>query len=311
MEDFIKYIESKNHTKSTQKAYIRLVEQFLKWYRQDPINCTKKDILDYLAYLKKHTRQQNISRRSSIIALNHYFTALAQADTINRNPVAFIKMRGANKKHLHKIYTPEELDQFFDNYYLLFVRNYDSSHIPKNQRKQSELNRQRNAVILSVLINQGIRTSEINTIELTDLDLIKATIKIRNKRTADRTLPLKATQIGLFYNYLQNIRPQLLEYQTIENEKLFLLLPKCSKRTTNNDTLNYIFKPLKKHIKTIDKQFINFQQVRASVITFWIKTHGLRKAQHLAGHRNIGSTENYQQNNIDNLIDDINKLHPF
>jgi hypothetical protein len=31
----------------------------------------------------------------------------------------------------------------------------------------------------------------------------------------------------------------------------------------------------------------------------------------MAGHRYISSTENYLPNNIDDLIDDIKKLHPF
>ena len=114
--EFIKYMESKNHAKRTQESYLKLVEQFLQWYKEDPINCTKKDILDYLAHLKKHTRQQNVSRRSSITALNHYFISLMQTGIINRNPVANIKMRGANKKRLYKIYTPDELTQLADNF---------------------------------------------------------------------------------------------------------------------------------------------------------------------------------------------------
>jgi len=311
MEEFITYMESKNHAPSTQEAYIRLVKKFLQWYKQDPINCTKSDILNYLAHLKKHTRQQNVSRSSSIIALNHYFTALMQVDMTNKNPVAFIKMRGVNRKRLYKIYTPEELDTLFDAYYQLFVRNYDDRHIPKNQQKQASLNRQRNAVILSLLVYQGIRTSEINTIEIDDLDLIRASIKIRNKKAGERVLQLKATQIGLLINYLQNIRPQLSEYHTAESEKLFLLLPACGSRKTDNETLKHVFKPFSRQVKTIDRQFLNFQQLRASVITFWIKTQGLRKAQHLAGHSAITSTENYQPNNIDNLTDDISRLHPF
>jgi site-specific recombinase XerD len=102
MTEFIKYMESKNHSKRTQQSYLKYVELFLKWYKMDAINCTKKNVLDYLAYLKKHTKQQNNSRRSSITALNHYFTALLQAGEIDKNPVAFIKMRGANKNTFTK-----------------------------------------------------------------------------------------------------------------------------------------------------------------------------------------------------------------
>jgi hypothetical protein len=110
---------------------------------------------------------------------------------------------------------------------------------------------------------------------------------------------------------LQNIRPQLVEYQTKESGNLFLALPAVNYKTTDNDMERSVFKPLTKQIKSIDKQFINFQQIRASIITFWVKSYGLRKAQHLAGHRFISATEKYQINNLDGLIDDINKLHPF
>jgi len=112
-------------------------------------------------------------------------------------------------------------------------------------------------------------------------------------------------------HYLQNIRPHLLEYYTTEPRNLFLPIAKNSKKTANEKTLNNVFHALTNQLKTIDKQFTNIKQVRASVITNWLKTEGLRKTQYLAGHRYISSTEGYLPNNLDNLIDDINKLHPF
>jgi site-specific recombinase XerD len=279
----------------------------------EDIQVTKPDILKYLEYLKKRKGLQNVSRRNHLISLNHYFTFLYQSEQITENPCLLLKIRGTNKKQLHKIYTIEELDQLFDGYYQLFVRGYDDSrHRHERQRQYSALYRERNALITSILFNQGTGTTEIERIETGDIDLIKATIKIRGgKRLKERILPLKATQIGLFMHYLQNIRPQLLEYQTKESEKLFLPLPAISYKKTDNDMNRNVFTPLAAQIKTIDKQFINFGQVRASIITFWIKTQGLRKAQYLAGHSCICTTEKYVANDLENLIDDINKLHPF
>ena len=73
----------------------------------------------------------------------------------------------------------------------------------------------------------------------------------------------------------------------------------------------YLYELLAKQIRQIDKQFINFTQIRASVITSWLKTQGLRKAQYMAGHRNISTTETYLPNNYEDLANDINRLHPF
>ena len=311
--EFIKYLESKNLKKTTISSYIKNVERFFENVKKEDLQVTKPDILKFLEYLKNKRKIQNHTRYHYLIALNYYFTFLYENEKIAVNPCLFLKIRGINKKKLHKIYTPEELDQLFDNYYQLFVRGYDDSHHRhEGQKRYSVLYRGRNALIVSILFNQGTATSEIETIEMDDFDLIKATIKIRGKyRRKDRVLPLKATQIGLFMHYLQNIRPKLQEYQTTESNKLFLGLPAISYKTTDNEMKRSVFKPLSEQIKSIDKQFLNFQQIRASVISFWIKTQGLRKAQHLAGHRCITTTEKYVINNLDGLIDDINKLHPF
>jgi site-specific recombinase XerD len=311
-EKFIKYLESKELKAITIEYYVRHVELFFAKTKKEDIQVTKPDILKFLEYLKNKRKIQNFTRYHYLIALNYYFTFLYENEKIAVNPCLFLKIRGVNKKKLHKIYTPEELNQLYDNYYLLFVQNYNDDHHRHEQQKQySVLYRGRNALIVSILFNQGIATSEIEKIELDDIDLIKATIKIRGgNRRSDRTLPLKATQIGLFMHYLQNIRPKLIEYQTKESNYLFLSLPAISYKKTANDMKRGVFTPLTVQIKSIDKHF-TFQNVRASIISFWIKTLGLRKAQHLAGHRNITTTEKYVKNNLDGLIDDINKLHPF
>ena len=309
---FIKHLESKDFAVKTIKTYVKYVEEFLKRTKKEDIQVVKPDILKFLEYLKNSRKVQNAYRSFYLAALNHYFTFLYKEEKIIKNPCLFLKLQGLYKRKLHKIYTPEELDQIFDTYYQLFVRNYDyeNSNMPKNCQRQSVLSKERNALILSILINQGVRTGEIERIKLTDIDLIKARVKIQCcKRSNDRFLPLKATQIGLIMHYLQNIRPQLSEK---ESDKLFLPTSygKQGKKKQEND-INYAFFALTTILKSIDKQYVNVLQIRASVISYWIKTQGLRKAQYLAGHRYVSSTERYVANNLDSLIDNINKLHPF
>lgn len=307
MNEFIKYMEGKNHAPRTQEAYIKLVEKFLQWYKLEPINCTKKDILDYLACLKKHTRQQNSSRRSSITALNHYFTALLQANLTNNNPVYLIKMRGANKKHLYKIYTPEELTQLADNFYTIYISGFDDSYMKfPTKKEKSFLSRNRNYTMLTFLLFQGLATTELTQININDIDMQKARLTLNNGKTV-RNLPIQASQMGALINYINSIRPQFLEFCGIETDRLFFSMSAEQYDKT-------FWKPLKKlikQVKSIDKQFVNFQQIRASVITHWIQTEGLRKAQYLAGHRSIKATENYLPNDLNELINDIQKFNPF
>ncbi len=312
-DDFTSYLQSKDLAPSSVEHYIRELALFLAWIDKEEIQITKPDILKYLEYLKNKRNLENISRSRVLNVLNHYFTFLQKHEQINTNPCAFLKIRGTKQTSLYRTYTSEELTQLYDNYYTVFVRSYDDSHIPKNQRKHTNLSKQRNAVILNILINQGTTTKEIDTLELCDLDLMNATLKIHGGRKSnERILQLEATQIGVLMNYLQNIRPELLEYHTNkESQRLFLPLPETSKSKTESANLMHVFKPLTKQVKEIDKNFLNFKQVRASVITNWLKVYGLRKTQILAGHRYISSTEKYKANNLQQLTDDISKLHPF
>lgn len=309
--EFIQFLEAKNLSKKTQVAYIRNANLFLKWYKKPIENCTQKDVLKYLEHLQVNNNLQNITRRNHLIAIGHYLSLLVKNEAIKTNPTALIKIRGTHKQQLYRTYTAEELQTIYDNFYMMYVQNYNDNHIPKNQRTQAFLSRQRNYIILGFLINQGLATNELQKINVTDIDLNKGTITITGgKKSNERKLPLHPAQTGALIHYINNIRPQFFTYCN-ESDKLFFTLPESSKQKTATINLMHVFKPLTKQVKALDANFINFKQVRASVITTWLKTQGLRKAQYLAGHKYISTTERYLPNEITGLIDDISKFNPF
>ena len=320
-QEFISYLQRKNLAQSSITHYTDYINKFFSYCEKEAIQVEKKDILKYLHYLQNKKNHENITRKNRLIALNHYFTFLLKNGKVANNPTTLIKIRGTHKRHLYRIYTPEELEQLYDNYYHHFLRNYDTlcyapsrGGIPANQREQTLLSRQRNYAMLGLLVYQGLHTNELQKIQLNDVDLNKAQIHIKGgQKSNERTLSLNASQIGFLIRYIENIRPKLLTYQENQSDGqyLFLPLPEASKEKTDSRKLMHTFKPLTKHIKTLDKHFLNFKQVRASVITHWLKTYGLRKAQYMAGHRYISSTENYLPNEIESLSDDITKYSPF
>jgi len=78
-----------------------------------------------------------------------------------------------------------------------------------------------------------------------------------------------------------------------------------NKRLEN--TVCSVFKQLKKS----NQKVLNIRQVRASVIVLWLKQYNLRKVQIMAGHKYISSTEKYIQDDLENLHDIVDKLHPI
>jgi len=68
---------------------------------------------------------------------------------------------------------------------------------------------------------------------------------------------------------------------------------------------------LTEELKGINATIKNAQHIRASVILHWIKMYGKRQVQYMAGHRWIGSTQNYEVQEMDSLTDLLTKHHPF
>ena len=74
-----------------------------------------------------------------------------------------------------------------------------------------------------------------------------------------------------------------------------------------NNTLNKLLEQTTK----LEPKVKTLQQLRASVITHWIKTLNLREAQHRAGHRYVSSTEAYLINDLGGLAEDAARFHPI
>ena len=63
--------------------------------------------------------------------------------------------------------------------------------------------------------------------------------------------------------------------------------------------------------KRINHKVVRPKQVRASVITQWLSEYNIREVQYMAGHRFISSTERYLQDDLENLQEMIENLHPI
>ena len=312
MEDFKNYLQSKDLSPVTIGLYIRQIQYFTSWNgSEDIINIQKKDVLNYLNYLKQKNLQTN-SRNQHLISLRHYFDNLLQQELIQTNPASFIKLRGVKKRRLQHIYTPEELTQLADNYYLLYVKQTQEKIIVKGAGshlfRRTHLAKMRNYAMLQMFIHQGLHTKEVLQLQLQNIDLQKATVTIQTTtKGKDRTIPLHVTQIGSLMQYLNEVRPNLETKNT--DDTLFLPIPKDDPKAKKKPEAT--FKRMVEQLKKTDRNFINLVQIRTSVITNWIKAYGLRKAQYLAGHKSITSTEEYQANNIEDLAEDITKFNPF
>ena len=153
------------------------------------------------------------------------------------------------------------------------------------------------------MVYQGLNTNALIRLELEHVEVYKGKIRIpRTKRTNARELELKPWQVIELLEYIKEVREEIKRRRNVESERLFI-----PNNARLGNTIQFIIKKLKPYNQKVE----NIHQIRASVITNWTKQYNLRKVQYLAGHRYISSTEQYLQDDLENMQEIINLHHPI
>lgn len=299
MKHFIYYLQSKGMSSSTIAGSVGQVTRFRRWLDGEniPLEQTSyNDILSYVQYKKDTITQASIAKE--VNSIKHYFNYLIACEQHwmgGSNPAALVQIKGIKRKKLYSILTKNELESIYKYYGLVDVE----------EGNLSICSQRRNKIILGMLIYQGLKTEEIAKLEVKDIDLREGRIVIEGgRKSAARVLDLEVHQLMDILEYLQHARKSMME-QTGKATTLFFM--STGKGNKLQNTLQHIVKQLKSQYPKLQ----NLKQIRASVISHWLKRYNLREVQYRAGHRYISSTESYLINNIEELQEDILKYHPL
>jgi integrase/recombinase XerD len=288
---FKNYLLQKGYSSRSTETFENVTRRYLKWLNEENLEDTAASYNDILFYVQK--KRSKISQRSvqmEINALKHYYNYLKQLGTVKENPTLNIQIKGIKRKKLYNIFSKKELEKLFNDY-----RNLESE----------SLAHKRNQVVLSLLIYQGLTTTDLSRLKVKDLKLREGTIFIAGtRRSNDRTLKLESHQIMDFMEYQLTTRTEIASQQEQHSELLFMTLGR-GKRFSN------LLSKMLKQLKEIQPKLINVKQIRASVINGWLRMYNLREVQYMAGHRYVSSTEAYYVNDLEDLQDEIEKYHPM
>jgi integrase/recombinase XerD len=160
--------------------------------------------------------------------------------------------------------------------------------------------------MLSLLVYQGIKTEELSKLEATYIKPREGKIEVpTGRRSNHRTMNLESHQVLKMYDYILQARSEILATSGQQTIKLFISLTR--KESTISNLTNSFLKPLKAQNKTL----LNAKQIKASVITKWLKQYNLRETQYLAGHKYVSTAESYKQNDMEGLSEEVNMFHPL
>lgn len=284
MMTFTQYLEAKKLSKRTVAHYTKYIHRFLTWLQEEdilPEDFTYSELLSFM----KNCNEKGVTKRTLhnlLMIIRHYCNYLITEKKRNDNPAAGVFIKGLIRKLPANLLTTEELEELFKQYSIQL--NVDSSK----------------KIMLGLMIYQGLAVDEILRIQHHHIKLKEGKIFIPGtKRTNERLLHLHAVQITELQNYLT--KNKFKEGALFREE---IKQPVSEKNIHNR--INYMFNQLRK----LNAKVINAKQLRASVITEWLRKNNLRQVQYLAGHKYVSSTARYQTTNLDDLQTELQHHHP-
>lgn len=290
--DFKQYLQTQSLSKISIEKHLEEIKRYQTWVKQEQLDIHQVNYRELLSYIQEG-KNKNIKPQTINIKLNtitKYYNYLIEEGIRTENPARKLRVKGTKRTILADRLKAAELQGIYHQY-----KELPNTIKPFREAKQ-EITHQRNLIIISLLINQGISTTTLKRLEVTHINFDKGEIYIPgSKRSNSRTLKLHPGQIIPLHTYVLQTREKL----GLTDDYLF-----------SRNTIN-IMNHLVPELKGMNPNIRNLEQIRASVIMNWIKHHSIRKVQYMAGHKYISSTEKYRQQDVESLQKALEQYHPM
>jgi len=299
IRSFIDSLHSeKGYAANTCRAYSHNLNEFVSFVsetyfsneNQKGADLLKADQIDslmirgYLGFLYKKNKKVTIARKLS--AVRSFFRFLVKHGIILDNPLDLI-LTPKQKKAI-PIYLP--VDDVF--------RLLDSI-------KTDTLAGIRNRAIFETLYSSGIRVSELEGLNVFDVDIKKCLIRVVGKGNKERIVPIGTKAIDAIEAYRKRLQK---EAGIGEDDNTPLFLNKDHGRLTSRSIARILDKTARECGLLIP---VSPHALRHTFATHMLDAGAdLRVVQELLGHKSLSTTQKYTHVSIDRLMETYDKAHP-
>lgn len=248
-------------------------------------NISKKDIFDFLLYLKDKKLSANSIARN-LISIRSLFKYLVGEKIVSEDVTAVIDSPKLWKK-LPDTLSIDEVEKIL------------------NEPNLRDIQCIRDKAILEILYGSGMRVSEVATLKLNDINFNAGFLKCKGKGQKERVIPFGSKAKIALERYLKNARPKFI-LKRKEREEIFLSrLGKPLSRVS-------MWKIVRSYTRKAGiKKRITPHTLRHSFATHMLEGGAdLRIVQELLGHADISTTQIYTHINKDRLKSIHQKYHP-
>ena len=283
-EAFTAYLIKNGFVEKTRQRMLYCANHYQKWLTQRNLTVEEavyKDLLNYIGYLQQSKSKQVINEH--LRAVSHYNRHLQIPDIAYQ-----VRVRGIENRQC-LMFGEEELNHIYNSY---------------QPKARKGVWRHSDKILLGFTVYQALDERDIERLELQHLNLQTGKLHVPggSRRKEARFLNLEAHQILQLHHYIENHRDKTTEK---------LISPQAAKFSNLHDQ----FKALSSQIRTlaaeINCNIVRLNQLRQSRITLWIKQHGLRKTQYMAGFKRVENIERYRRQDSEDLRQYVLQFHPL
>lgn len=283
-EDFLK--TEKRASANTVSSYLRDVHQFAVAMENKGVGLVQvvtQEVEDYANSLMKRGKSPATVTRS-VASIKSFYACLMGKGYVSSNPAKGVAPAKVERK-LPQVLTSKEVELFLE------------------QPECTDLKGYRDRAMLELLYATGIRVSELIELDVDDLNLPGGVLKCFSKGK-ERMIPLYPTAIRALGEYINNVRPQLVD--SAEETALFVNM--SGERMSRQG-----FWKLIKHYqeKAGIQKDITPHTLRHSFAAHLLENGAdLRSIQEMLGHADISSTQIYSKLINQKIKDVYKKAHP-
>jgi len=284
--DYIRY--EKRFSPHTVTAYTSDLEEYYyfldKYYGlKEPERAESFMIRSWISNLSEN----RLSKRSigrKISSINAFYRFLLKKEILLNNPVTGISTPRSSKKL--PVYIEEDMMESLLN---ISLNNSDFDGI-------------RDRIVMEILYNTGIRSSELIGLKEKDIDITQGLMKVQGKRNKERIIPLSPKLLSLIQEYLS------LRKNQYGISSVYLLVTKKGKPLYHKMVYRIVHKQLTM-VTTLSKR-------SPHVIRHTFATHMLNRGadlnaiKELLGHANLSATQVYTHNSVEKLKAIYKLAHP-
>lgn len=288
LPEFIRYLNSRNASSETIRAYEEDLRQFLEFIREvtsvefTPSGLDTLLLRQYVLYLKqKGLKKSSLARK--IASLKSFLKFLLKMGVLASNPATLLRAPRLDKR-LPDFLTEDEVIRLI------------------GQPDLGRLEGLRDRAILELLYSSGIRVGELVNLRLRDIDLREQIAHIVGKGKKERLVPLGSYAVQALEDYLGK-RPANTKCRD------FIFLNRRGGHLTDR-SVRRLINNYKKRAGLTGKK-VSPHTLRHSFATHLLdRGADLRSVQELLGHKNIATTQVYTHITTGRLKQVYRQAHP-